>query len=192
MNAATSKNQTTAVEAPTNDSASPIRNEPSIRILKVGTCPSLSGKSKLTYHIGCNAESEIQFRVYANSGAGFFSPEWIAMNSIQKVSNTIPADKPVTSFLLLNPIYIGRSQNSPGFMLAVLKQEGLVVPADGDERVYMRTDGVEFFAEVNALIESDVDIKVAEKKKPSLPAKAEVPIKKSTSKPRPKKAIDPS
>lgn len=175
---------------------------PSIRILKIGTCPSLSGNSTLTYHLGCTEDAEIMFRVYANSAAGFFSNEWISMNSIQQVSNTIPLDKPITSFLLLNTIYIGRSQNSPGFMLAVLKSEGLVVPVEGNERVYLRTDGIEFFAEVKALMESGVDIKVDDKPKQAVPGKksddkpkksaqiiAGVPIKKSASKPGPKNPI---
>ena len=29
-----------------------------VRILKVGTCSTLSGRSVLTYHLGCNAASE--------------------------------------------------------------------------------------------------------------------------------------
>jgi hypothetical protein len=46
-----------------------------IRILKIGTCTSLSGRSELTYHLGCNAESEIHFRVVQNSGNGQFNAE---------------------------------------------------------------------------------------------------------------------
>ena len=55
---------------------------PELRILKTGNCPSLSGKSKLTYHIGCTSEFEIQFRVFSNTGSGFFSNEWVSLNSI--------------------------------------------------------------------------------------------------------------
>ena len=48
---------------------------PTMRILKVATCPSSSGKATLTYHIGCTSEEDIQFRVVANRGGGFFSLE---------------------------------------------------------------------------------------------------------------------
>jgi len=91
------------------------------------------------------------------------------MNRIQEVSNTIlPLDKPITSFLLLSPVYVGRSQNSFGFGLAVLLNEGLVVPVDGDERVYYRTDGAAFYAEVKALIDDpNIDIQIQEKTKKS-------------------------
>lgn len=180
-----------------------IRNEPAVRILKVGTCPSLSGKSTLTYHIGCTSDGEIQFRVFTNSSAGYFSNEWIAMKSIQQVSNKIPVDKPITSFLLLDPVYVGRSQNSPGFLLAVLKNEGLVVPADGNERCYLRIDPSKFMAEVKKLIESDVDLKDGDKPKnePSgkkaapvknaAPVKQVVPPKKAASKAGSKKTPSP-
>lgn len=162
--------------ATANNQVTPSNPATPIRILKIASCPSLSGNSTLTYHIGCNAESAIQFRVNDNTGAGYFSREWISLGAIQRVSNTIPLDKPITSFLLLNPIYVGRSQNSPGFMLAVLKNEGLVVPVEGDVRCYQRIAPERFMAEVQALIESGVDLKVDDKQK------ATAPIKKSASK----------
>jgi hypothetical protein len=148
------------------------------RIIKATSCPTLSGKGTLQYHLGTR-DGEILFRVHANSGSGFFSREWISMSSIQQVSNTIPVDKPVTSFLLLNPVYVGRSQNSPGFLMAVLVAEGLVEPVEGDERVYWRTDGAEFYAGVKALIDSDVDIKVEEKPTKASKSAKEVSVQKS-------------
>jgi len=33
--------------------------------------------STLTYHIGCNADSEVLLRVKSNSGNGYFSQEWV-------------------------------------------------------------------------------------------------------------------
>ena len=143
-----------------------------IRIIKAASCSTLSGKGTLQYYLGTR-DGEILFRVNENSGSGFFSREWISMRSIQQVSNSIPADKPVTSFLLLNPVYVGRSQNSPGFLMAVLMAEGLVVPVDGDERVYYRTDGAAFYAAVKEMIDSDVNIKIEEK--PSKASKSTKP-----------------
>lgn len=177
MNAATVKNK------PEDSSI------PSIRILKIGTCPSLSGKSTLTYHIGCTDDGQVMIRLFSNTGGGFFSNEWISMNRIQQVSNTIPADKPVTSFSLLSPAYLGRSQNSFGFLLAALKQEGLVVPADGDERVYLRIAPEKFMEEVSTLIKGGVDLAVADKPKKSAPVIADVSIKKLASKFSQKKSI---
>ena len=41
-----------------------------MRVLKIGSTPSLSSRSELTYHVGCNAEEEIHFRVVGNTGSG--------------------------------------------------------------------------------------------------------------------------
>lgn len=60
----------------TNAKASPIR------IIKVATCKSFSGKAKLTYHIGCRGKTKIFFRIYANDGGGFFSDEWVGHTDI--------------------------------------------------------------------------------------------------------------
>ena len=84
----------------------------SIRILKMGSCPSLSCKSTLTYHIGCNGESEILFRVVANTGGGFFNDEWVSFNAIQGAFDKQPKDKPIAA-LMLQPLFQGRSMNSP-------------------------------------------------------------------------------
>lgn len=134
----------------------------SIRILKIGTCPSISGKSKLLYHVGCTAESEIKFRVVSNDGGGYHSDEWVPLTAIQQVFAKLPGDKPITSFLL-NPIFEGKSVNTAAFLLAVLKSEGLVQPHKEKRRCYECTDAKGFIAETKALIASAVDLKPDDK-----------------------------
>src|ERR1035437_406565 len=89
-----------------------------IRILKIGSCPSLAGKGKLTYHIGCTDKSEVQFRVYANTGGGFFNNDWSSLDAIQQVLDKHPSSKPLTSHVL-NPLFRGQSANTPGFLLSL-------------------------------------------------------------------------
>jgi hypothetical protein len=119
-----------------------------VRVLKTGTCPSLSGKSKLTYEIGAAADSSICMRITKNSGAGMFGKGWVELERVHKLVN----DKPITSTTLA-PLFKGGSANSAGFLLAVMKQEGLVQPSD---RAYERLDGKSFFAEIKALMGSPV------------------------------------
>ncbi len=130
--------------------------EPDIRILKVATCPSLSGKSTLTYQIGCNAESDIQFRVIANTGGGFFSKEWITLDTILEAFNERKKDKPIVS-LLLYPLFQGKSLNTPAFLLAALKQEGLVSPLEDNPKHYTQLPSDAFMADVEKLMQSTVD-----------------------------------
>ena len=135
--------------------------DPSTRILKIATCPSLSGKSTLTYHIGCNAQSDIQFRIANNTGGGFFSKEWIALDTILNIFDQQPDNKPIVS-LLLYSLFQGKSLNTPAFLLAVLKQEGLVSQLEDQPKHYECCDPVEFMEEVNKLVDSAVNLSVSE------------------------------
>ena len=46
---------------------------PIIRILKTGSCPTLSGSGSLQYHVGHDANDGICFRITSNSGGGWYS-----------------------------------------------------------------------------------------------------------------------
>ena len=89
-------------------------------IIKESTCKSSSGQSTLTYHIGKD-QLGIHFRIYGNTGGGFFSKEWIALADIQEAITK----EPFTSTVLY-PLFTGKSINTPSFMLAVLLDLGLV------------------------------------------------------------------
>ena len=131
----------------------------SMRILKVASCPTASGKTILTYHIGCNADNEIKFRVIGNTGGGYFSAEWVAFNAIQPA--LAKASLPLTSFPLIK-LYQGKSTNTPAFLMATLKHEGLVRNLVGKVRGYELLDSGVFMAEMETLIASGVNLKVAE------------------------------
>jgi len=142
-----------------------------MRILKVGLCSSASGKSEISYHVGYSTEAEIFMRVYANSGNGYFSMEWIAYRAIQEALEASP--KPLTSFALYG-LYSGKSVNTPAFLTVALKNEGLLVQDPEHPRCYTRVSDTSFIAEMMALAEKDLDIQ------PSIPKKA---MKKNTPKP---------
>jgi len=131
--------------------------ETAIRVLKTGKCKSLSGKSELTYHIGYdeNSDSLIMFRVSDNSGSGYFSNEWVSMERIDK---GLAGSNEITSFML-HSIFNGKSFNNGGFLLAVLKQEGLVVKSKEKPRCYQLGDPSRFMAEVQKLINAPGDQK---------------------------------
>ena len=148
---------------------------PLIRILKVRTCPNLSDSATLGYMLGCTPESKIQLRIHSNSGSGYFSREWVSLDAIFRALDKCPKDKPLNAFWL-GPLLVGKSINTPSFLMAVLLAEGLVKKAD---RNYERLNPTGFIGEVNKLIESGVDLKVDDEsaKKVAKP-KAEPPIKK--------------
>jgi len=168
--------QATPSNAPSiNNSPS---NSPSIRIIKIATCPNCSGKSTLTYHLGCTSDNAIYFLVYSNSGGGFFSPEWVKLSDIQAALAKSP--KPITSYALTN-LFKGKSVNTPGFLMATLKQEGLVKLLEGKMRGYELIDPEPFMLEVNKLAASDVDLKP----EPVIPIKKSATSKSSITKSTP-------
>jgi len=152
--------------------------EPSeVRILKAGSCPSLSGKSKLRYEIGCSAEDEVLIRICGNSGAGYFNDDWIPWTSLVAVLAK-HGDKPITCFTL-EPLLKGRSANTTGFLLAALKHEGLVQRMETNKRCYERLDGRAFIAEVQTLMVSGKAPAKPQAKPPGKvsPSAAEKPVK---------------
>lgn len=151
-------------------------NEPTIRVLKSGNCPSLSGKSKLTYEVGCGSASDLHIRVSKNTGTGYFSKDWVSWDQLQRLLEK-NAKKPITSYTF-SPLFRGKSVNTAGFLLAALKSEGLVRGVEENRRCYELLDGTAFLAEIRALMDAPA----------SGPKKARAdgatPAKKATSKPR--------
>jgi len=131
-----------------------------IRVIKTATCKSLSGKSDLTYHLGVDADSNILIRIAINSGGGYFNQEWVALSAIQKILETYP----VISSFSLRSLYVGKSTNSPGFLLAALKSESLVKLKGEKERSYVALDSASFMAETQALMKPDAAAPAIKKK----------------------------
>ncbi|MDO8948573.1 MAG: hypothetical protein Q7U88_15680 [Desulfocapsaceae bacterium] len=123
-----------------------------MRILKIENCPSLSGNSRLTYHIGCSDQGDIQFRLQVNTASGYFSKEWVSLVHMEPILSS----EKITSGSL-RPLFKGKSVNSSGFLFSVLIHEGIVerIP---QSRSFVRTDPGKFLLAIKALMESDVSL----------------------------------
>lgn len=127
------------------------------RIIKIGECPTLSGKETLTYHIGCDEENAIYFRVVANSGNGFFNKDWLALADIQQAFDNWPVDSTITSFTLWS-LLKGKSSNTSAFIIAALKHEGIVATLKGKRRNHEYIEPVEFLEAINKLMTDGVNL----------------------------------
>jgi hypothetical protein len=125
------------------------------RILKINTCASLSGRTSITYHVGCMGARDVCFRVWNTSGKGVFSKEWVAASDIQKV---LAQHESLSAPSLLPVFQVGRSVNTAGYLLAVLKEEGLVVQADDEAHKYVRMQSERFVSEAASLIKAQVSL----------------------------------
>jgi len=112
--------------------------EPSLKIISTSKCSTISGKSTLSYNVGVNAEGQMSMRVLGNTGGGFFSNEWIPLDSITAILGEVPSDHPITSINLI-PLFKGKSVNTPGYLLAVLLNEKLLRPFEDKKRQFTYT-----------------------------------------------------
>lgn len=140
------------------------QEELAIRVLKVAKCPSNSGRATLTYQIGCNEQSAIYMRVIGNSGSGYFNPDWKAYTAIREALDKEGKDEPVTSFAL-TPLYKFQSTNSPAFLFAAIKAEGLVEPSKVKKRAYDKVSDAAFLAAIKKLIEGKPVVEAVSKAK---------------------------
>ena len=122
-----------------------------IRTLKTGNCPSRSGKSKLTYLIGADADSEIHFRINGNTGNGFFNNDWVPLKIILELLTK--AGGAFTSYAL-HPMLKGKSNNTPAFLIASLLEEGIIHRSSIEKRCYEMSDVSVFMAKIKPLLES--------------------------------------
>ena len=157
-----------------------------MRVLATGTCDTLTGSSRLTYHIGCMPDGEIYLRVHSNTGGGFFSQEWIAFQDILRALEKRPEGKPITS-ILLNPLLRGKSANTPGFLLAMLLHEKVIRSLQGKLRRHQLMDPSVFTEKIEKLMASGTQAKGKAAKTTEKSVRA-VPKKKSTAATSRKKA----
>ena len=97
--------------------------------------------------------------------------------TIEKMLTQHPADKPMTS-RIMQPVFRGKSSNSPAFLFAVLKAEGLVTASKEKDGGYLLGDIDAFKKEASALIAADTDLGAATETPPE-PVKKKRPVKES-------------
>ena len=132
----------------------PVKEETPIRVLKIAECPSMSGQSTLTYHVGADRSDELFLRLYGNSGGGQFNRDWVPLAALRDRLKEWPEDKPMTT-AVLRPLFRARSVNTPAFLFAVLIHEGLVIR---DGNTCTTGDAEPFLTSIKKLIDAKVDL----------------------------------
>jgi len=146
-------------------------DNPDMRVLKTATCKTLSGKSTLTYRIGVTPDSTVHLSIAKNSGGGFFSDEWIALDDILRTLEERPEGSPVMSHFL-TPLLKGKSVNTSAFILAALMHLKLLRPLPKKQRLHELLDPKPFLDQVEKLMSSAGNVKAK--------ATAKKTVKKST------------
>jgi hypothetical protein len=109
-----------------------------IEAIYTGHCESLSGRSTLTYAYGYRAgDDSHHVRIVRNSGGGMACTAWAAATDIDIV---VQGETELTSksFLVLKP---GKSVNTGGFLLQVVKDAGLICVNPENSRYHAHVPG---------------------------------------------------
>jgi hypothetical protein len=138
-------------------------------LLKDGTAPKLGARAEgsINYNVLVDNERQLLFiAITGNKGGGYFSKEHVDVSKIEACLDTTASAKPFPS-KTFKEAFVGRSSNNAGFLVAVLRHEGLLAAAPEAETQHVQSGDwpawkKAMLAEAGKLIE--VGIKDADKK----------------------------
>lgn len=154
---------------------------PSLRILKKASCPSISKNATLGYRLGCDDKGAIYVSIYQNSNGGFFSAEWLPLADIQDAFENACAENDSITSIVLQPLFEGKSVNTPSFLLAALANEKVIVPHGDRQRHFQLGDIDGFIEKINKLMTSKGSSRKTSTKKKTTTKKASLRNKRTTS-----------
>lgn len=130
-----------------------------ITIIKKATCSKLSkvAKGDLTYHVGYDDNKALHLRVTANTGGGFFSNEWVSLDAIVEIANSMPFDSPFKA-TILKPLYESLGANNHGFLAAALRAEEVLLPVKKHPLSHTLNDIKAFTKAMQKLIKEKRDL----------------------------------
>lgn len=122
-----------------------------IEVIYLGQCPSLSGRSSLSFHIGRHSQNEsLHLRISGNTGGGMYCKDWCAIEQIETV---VLATSELTAHSL-HVLHPGKSINTGGFILAVLRSLGYVRAQAGNTRLHEHTPDVSLAQAIQTAMET--------------------------------------
>ena len=117
-----------------------------ITSLRTDQCLSLSGRSMLTYELGCDSNERLHLRVTHNTGKGHHNPSWVAYDAVEPLlmaATTLSASA-------LAKLFVGTSVNTAGFVMAALKHLRVLQAVTDKRHAYQFVEGVDWKALLQA------------------------------------------
>lgn len=137
--------------------------EDPIEVFYKGECPSLSGRSELDFAIGRHTEDgTLHLAITGNSGGGMWCKDWCSASAIQDV---VLGEGELTA-KSFHVLHAGRSINTGGFVLAALKELGLIRTNEQNSRLHEHTPSSTFEKVVSAAMAAKKAVKQVATEKP--------------------------
>lgn len=118
-----------------------------IEVIYTGNCESLSGRSALTFSVGRHTDDgTLHLSITGNTGAGMWCRDWASASDIQDV---VLGEGELTA-KSFHQIHAGRSINTGGFILAALRELGLIQVNSENTRLHEHIPATTFEKVVSA------------------------------------------
>lgn len=104
--------------------------------LKAASAPKAGQRAKgaITYRVLTDVDrNEVFFRIEGNQGSGWFSRELVAFSRVDQLLSDLRTSGQPLAAKSLRPAFMSRSVNNAGFLVAVLRAEGLLAPDPDSE-----------------------------------------------------------
>lgn len=131
----------TESSTPADASTSEAANPPSFWLLKEGTAPKLGARAEgsISYNVlADNGHQQLFLTITGNKGGGYHSKEHVEISKIEACLETSSSAKPFPS-KTFKGAFAGRSSNNAGFLVAILRHEGLLAAAPEAETQHVRS-----------------------------------------------------
>jgi len=139
--AADAPDKASTTAAPTGQVSAPVEAPPPMWNLKTAKASKVSkyAEGSIEYQITADFERTTLFiAITGNQGGGYFSRERVPFPKIEACASKCDPSKPFPS-RSFKDAFVGRSSNNAGFIVAVLRAEGLLVPAADAETQHIIT-----------------------------------------------------
>ncbi len=130
------------------------------QIIKTSSCKALSGNGEIGYELSLDNKKSLHIRITSNTGGGYFSDESISMTEIESALLSQPDTSRLTS-VALQPLFKGKSVNTPAFLMAALRNEGFIKTIGELKRFHQCIDAKSFKALIKKLSNSQKQQKSA-------------------------------
>lgn len=131
-----------------------MKNESEFIVLHSSECPSLTMRSRLSYELGQDASQQVHIRVTRNTGRGYVKPAWVPLSALELL---IRAEERFTRAAVLD-LFRGTSINGAGFVMAVLRQEGVIEAVEEVRHAYRYLGSAALRERLDASAANDLSI----------------------------------
>jgi hypothetical protein len=97
--------------------------------VRSGSASKLNGGGVIEYEVG-REHQQLHIRITKNDSSGTFGKEWMAWSAVRPLLDEAKKTGQLVHSSLFRSVIASKSQNTPGFLAAALRKEGLLAATE--------------------------------------------------------------